>query len=83
MAQIYAFLMAVFKAIPIVKGWFDQLVEFHIEKSLSEMKEENRAAVAAALKGNTTELEKLLGSRRAGKASGYDGTEIRDDIPGF
>lgn len=83
MAHILQLLLAIFKAIPKVKEMFDDLVAMYLAVKIQELKEENKEMIALAfLERDQRYIENLLGSKRAGKASGYEGTEVVDDLPG-
>jgi len=82
-AHILQLLLAIFKAIPKVKEMFDDLVAMYLAVKIQELKDENKEMIAKAfLEKDQRYIENLLGSKRAGKASGYEGTEVVDSLPG-
>lgn len=83
MSGILSVLLAIFKAVPAAKELWDKLVSIYIMSQAGKMKEENRQAIASALVEHDQRfIEQLIRSPRAGKESGYEGTEIRDTLPG-
>lgn len=83
MAAWLSLLLAVFKAIPILQGWFESLVAGYIATQIAQMKDENRAAIKKAIETqDQRDLEAALGNPHPGEASGIPGTQIRDTLPG-
>ena len=83
MGQILSLLMAIFTAIPKVKDMFDQLIAMYLSVKIAELSAENKAMIVKAfVEKDQRYIENLLGSKRAGKASGYEGTEVVDSLPG-
>lgn len=82
MANVLAVLLAFFKALPILKTFWDGLVAAYIAREVSKMKKENVEAIRKAVdEHDQREIEKLLGSPKAGLPSGIPGTEQRDSLP--
>ncbi len=76
-------LIALIKALPVLKSFFDQLVAYYVSHEIAKMKEENKAAIRKAILDHDQRgIEEKLGSDRAGELSGVPGTEIRDSLPG-
>jgi hypothetical protein len=76
-------LIALLKAIPTLKEWFDQLVAMYIKSQIATMKEENKNAIHEALvKKDQRPIEKAIGSSEPGSRSGLVDSELRDSLPG-
>lgn len=83
MTQVFAFILALLKAVPIIDGWFEDLVAYYVATRLAELKAENREAIQSAFaKQDQRDLEKAIGNPSPGDASGAPGAEIRDHLPG-
>lgn len=81
-ATAIGLLTALFKAIPVLKEWFDDLITAYVNHSIDTMRKENREALGKALNGrDQRDLEKAIGSPTAGKPSGDPGTIISDRPP--
>lgn len=81
-AAAVAFLTSLFKALPVLKEWFEDLVVAYVNHSVDNMKKKNREALEKALNGrDQRDLEKAIGSPTAGKPSGDPGTIISDRPP--
>ena len=75
--------IAVIKAIPVVKEWFDSLLAMYVRSEIASMKKENREALRKAIdEQDQRDLEKAIGNPNPGEHSGIPGTEIRDKLPG-
>jgi hypothetical protein len=83
MSEIISLLLAIFKAVPVLKEAWDRLLVLYIEHQENEMLEADRAAIRKAIDGqDQRDLEKQIGSTVSGKPSGIPGTEFRDSLPG-
>ena len=81
--SVFSIIIAVIKAIPIIKEWFDQLAAYYVEREIANMKTANRESIAKAIKEHDQrDLEKAIGNPNAGEKSNLGGTEIRDSLPG-
>lgn len=81
--SIIGTILAILNAIPILDSWFQQLTAAYAQAAIGRMKAENREAIRAALAAHDQrEIEKTIGSPKAGEPSGIPGTEIRDHLPG-
>jgi hypothetical protein len=81
--QFLTALIALLKAVPAIKGWWDQLVVWYINREISSMREELQNAIYKISSAkDQRDLEKYLGSPRAGEPSGVSGSEIVSDLPG-
>lgn len=75
-------LLAILKAIPSLKSWWDELTAAYIASEISSMKKENVDAINKAFKSfDQRAIEKALGSSREGVRSGVAGSTIIDDLP--
>lgn len=81
--SVFSLLLAVFKAIPIFEKWFEQLSALYVASRIESMKQENREVIKKAIElQDQRELERAIGSPKAGERSGVPGTEVRDTLPG-
>ncbi len=79
---MFSTIVAIIKAIPILKGWIDQAVALYLSHSIESMHESDRAAVKKAIyEHDQRDLEKQIGSTKAGKSSDLPGVELRDSLP--
>ena len=82
-AATITFLTSLFKAVPVLKEWWDGLVAAYIALRISTMKKENREAIKKAITDqDQRDMEEALGSTKVGEASGIPGTVIVDSLPG-
>lgn len=83
MSAFLSALLAIFKAVPTLKTWWDQLLTMYVKHSINEMHEADKEALRKALnEHDQRDLETQLGSTISGEASGAPGTELRDTLPG-
>jgi hypothetical protein len=82
MASALALLLAIFKAIPALKSLWDELVAAYVQHEITAMNEELSNAIYQASHGDQRNLEKYIGSPRAGKPSGEPNERIVDELPG-
>jgi hypothetical protein len=75
-------IVSLIKAIPIINGWFEKIAEYWYEQRIIAMKKELADAIEKARQGDQRDLEKYIGSPRAGKPSGLPGSELVDSLPG-
>lgn len=81
--SIVAAILAVCRAIPIVNSWMSELMAAYVQHQIAAMKAANVAAIRKALmEQDQRDIEKAIGSPRAGEKSGDPNTEIRKDLPG-
>ena len=81
---IIPLLTAIFKTFPILKDLFDRFVAQYTANQIANINKEYLDAIKQAITAHDQrDLEKSLGSPRAGEVSGVGGTEIRDSLPGF
>jgi hypothetical protein len=82
-ASVIGLLTAIFKAVPAIKEWWDQLLVAYVMYAKNEIKKENREAIERALKNDDQRsIEIQLGADVAGLPSGAPGAVIVDDLPG-
>ncbi len=80
MTQIFSILLTIFKAIPALKSAWDGLVSLYIEHEIASIRKERREAIRKAInEQDQRDIEKAIGSDKAGKESGIPGTVIVDD----
>lgn len=83
MGSVISAILAICKAAPIFDRWVQQLLVAYSNARVDSMAKENRDAIKKAITDqDQREIEKLLGSSRAGELSGVPGTEVRDSLPG-
>lgn len=83
MSQVFAFIFALLKAIPVLKGWVDQFTVWYIQKGVADLKEADRAALRKAIdEQDQRDLEKQIGDKNPGAPSFLPGTTIVDSLPG-
>lgn len=82
MSVVISMVLGIIKAIPIVDGWFQELMVAYFDVSVGFMKKENRDAVQKSIVDHDQRpLETVIGSQTAGKPSGDAGTVIVDGPP--
>jgi hypothetical protein len=80
---ILSLLLAIFKAIPALKSLFDELVVAYTQSQIDNIKKEYLYAIQIAIsQKDQRDIEKALGSPRAGEASGIPGAQVVDHLPG-
>lgn len=83
MGSVLSLLLAIFKAIPVLKKSWDQLMDLYIASELTRMKKENQDAINKAFdKQDQRPIEEALGSGSKGLRSGVSGSELFDSLPG-
>ena len=82
-AEIFGFIYALLKAIPVLEKAVRGFIAFYAIKQKDWFYEELHKAVEKAVKtGETRDVENAIGSPRAGKPSGNDGSVFDDpDAP--
>lgn len=76
-------IIAILKAIPTLKAWFDWFVAEYTRREIATMKAEIRAGIRKAIdEQDQRDLERAMGSTKPGKPSGLPGAVIVDDLPG-
>ena len=76
-------IIAIIKAIPAIKSFWDELVSMYIAQEIEQMKAENKVAIKEAIYENDQrDLEKAIGSGKAGEASGVPDIVVVDELPG-
>lgn len=80
---VVGLILAALKAIPALKDLFDEIASAWVAYSIASMKKELADAIVKATKEHDQrDLEKYIGSPRAGLPSGDKGAEIVDELPG-
>lgn len=75
--------LTIIKAIPAVRSAFELLVALYIKQEIARMKKENVEVIKKAfIENDQREIERSMGSSRAGLPSGNPGSETRDSLPG-
>ena len=83
MAQFFALLLAIAKAVPVVDKWIQSFVAFYVGRRIDAMD----AAIVGGIKKAITDkdqrdLEKAIGNPDAGEPTNYPGTIISPTRPG-
>lgn len=79
---VFGLILAIIKAIPSIKSWWDEFAAWYVEHEIQSMKKELSNAIYEASHGDQRNLEKYLGSPRAGLPSGEPGSVIVPSLPG-
>lgn len=80
---ILSTVLAILRAIPTLKAWFDWFVAEYTRREIAAMKVEIRAAIRKAIdEQDQRDLERAMGSTKPGKPSDLPGVELVDDLPG-
>jgi hypothetical protein len=75
-------LITLISAIPALRKFFEAVMVEYAKLQREQMMQENREALEALFaKKDQRPVEDLLGSPKAGKPSGLEGTEIVDGLP--
>jgi len=78
---VFGAILALLKAIPALKSWWDEFTAWYVANQIASMKKELSEAIYAASKGDQRNLEKFIGSPRAGLPSGENGSVIVPSLP--
>lgn len=80
MASVLSLLLAIFKAVPALKQWWDQLLAMYIAKSIADMHRDDKAAIKKAIEENDQrDLERQVFNSTPGERSDAPNTIIRHD----
>lgn len=83
MTAIFEGIAAIAGAIPVIDKWLQQFIAWYFNNQLASMRSDILAAVKKAIEEqDQRDLEKQMGSTKAGEPSGIPGTVIRDSLPG-
>ena len=81
MIAFFSGVVAICKAIPILNDLLQEFFAYYAKTQLAAMKEANREGVRKAVyEHDQRELEKTIGSDKAGEPSGHG--DIVDTLPG-
>jgi hypothetical protein len=81
--KVLGVLLALFKAVPALKDWWEQLIVLYVEHQKKVIRREIREAITYALvEQDQRKIEKALGSPHAGKPVNVPNSEIVDSLPG-
>jgi hypothetical protein len=82
-STIVSLLLVIFKAIPIMKDWWEKLLAMYIEKQDELLKEELRLAIYNSVhQQDQRGIEDVIGNPNAGKPVDIPDSEIVDELPG-
>lgn len=80
---MFAAILAIIKAIPAIKGLVDEFIAFYVQQQIASMQKAVVDGIRKAVDGqDQRDLEKAIGSTKAGELSGIAGTSIVSDLPG-
>jgi hypothetical protein len=80
---VVSFLTALFKAFPVMQGWWNALVAAYIQKQADKFDKAVMDGIRKAIyEQDQRDLEKAIGNPNAGKPVPLPGSEIVDDLPG-
>lgn len=83
MGTFLSLMLAIFKAIPPLKSFFDALVRAYVNRTIDSMAKEDREGLRKAFEEqDQRDLEKAMGNQNAGKEVPATGSEIVDSLPG-
>ena len=83
MGTILSLVLAIIRAIPSLKGFFDAFVKGYVNRNVDSMAKEDREALRKAFEEqDQRDLEKAMGNQNAGKEVPATGSEIVDSLPG-
>jgi hypothetical protein len=81
--KILGVLLALFKAVPAMKDWWEQLLALYVERQKELLNREIREAIIHALvEQDQRPIEKVIGSPHAGKPVNVPDSEIVDSVVG-
>ena len=76
-------IVAIINLIPQLKAGFEALMAYYVQTQIASIKKEYSDAIRKAIdEHDQRDLERAIGSPRAGLPSGLNGTHIVDSIPG-
>jgi hypothetical protein len=82
MMQVVSLLLAIFKAVPQLKKWWDSLTVAYLTYQDIKLDKEIRVAIKKAINDHDQrDLEEAMRSTKTGEASGKAGTIIRPSRP--
>lgn len=82
MTQFFAAVIAVCKAISVLKELLDKFMVFYVQTETENLHTADRAAMRKAIdEQDQRDLEKQIGNKNPGEPSGTPGTVIRDTLP--
>ena len=80
---ILSLLLAIFKAVPVLKSAWDRLLLMYIEKDQANLAEEIRLGIYNAVNQKDQRgIEEAIGNPNAGKPVEMPDSEIVDSLPG-
>lgn len=80
---VFGIIYAILKAIPALKGWWEEFATWYIAREIDNMKKENQEAVRNAINlQDQRDIERALGSSKVGLPSDIPGSRIVDHLPG-
>lgn len=83
MPALLTTILAVAKAVPVIDQWLQKLIVAYANSRIDAMAKADRDSIKTALnQQDQRDLEKALGSLKAGEASNINGTVIVTTLPG-
>ena len=83
MPNIFSFIIALLRAIPTVRMWWEKLVAYYLQKEIDSIHKRDLEAIRKAIyEHDQRELEREFFNIDPGKPSKIDGIEHRDSLPG-
>lgn len=80
---VLSLLLAVFKAVPVLKEAWDRLILMYLERQREHLKEEIRLGIYEAVaQKDQRRLEEAIGNPNAGKPVEIPESQIVDSLPG-
>lgn len=83
MSAVFSAVAAFFSSIPVLGRLVEQFIAWYVNEQIDKMSSENAAIIKKAIEEkDQRDLEKTMGSSKAGKPSGIDGTTVVGSLPG-
>lgn len=80
--QVISAILAIFKAIPVLDSWFQQMVAAYVTARIASMKAENRDAIKKAVQEqDTRDLDKAVGAPDVGEIINAPGSTVQSGPP--
>lgn len=80
MMQILSAIIAICKAIPALRDLFERLLALYIKSADDAYRRRLKEGIDKAVLGDTTELEKVISSPRAGRPSNEKDAKFKDGV---
>lgn len=83
MSAVFSAIAAFLGSIPVLGRLVEQFIAWYVNKQIDKMSAENATVIRKAIEEkDQRDIERTMGSSKAGKPSGIDGTTVVDSLPG-